>query len=79
MNLSVLAVPWRGCQKNFFAEKLLHILTKRTRPIIKLFLESTVFTINLPKKTLHNKQVFKIHSKFICACTIVFLKLQLLI
>ena len=51
MNLSVLAVPWRGCQKKI-AEKLLHNLTKRTRPIIKPFLESAVFTINL-QKTLH--------------------------
>ena len=38
MNLSVLAVPWRGCQKKI-AEKLLHNLTKRTRPIIKPFLK----------------------------------------
>ena len=40
----------RLSKKKKIAEKLLHDLTKRTRPIIKPFLESTVFTINLPKK-----------------------------
>ena len=49
MNLSVLAVPWRGCQKKI-TEKFLHNLTNRTRPIIKPFLESVVFTINLQQK-----------------------------
>ena len=39
----------RLSKKKKIAEKLFHNLTKRTRPIIKPFWESTVFTINLPK------------------------------
>ena len=60
MNLNVLAVPWRGCQKkktqqNQFVEKFLYNSTKRLRPIIKPFLESTLFTTNLAKKRSTSK------------------------
>ena len=80
MNLSVLAVPWRGCQYKKIAEKLLHNLTKRTRPIIKTFLESTVFTINLPKKTLHMQvSVLKFILSSSVPVQLFFKKLQLLI
>ena len=52
MNLSVLAVPWRGCEKKK-AEKLLHNLTKRTRPIINYFWKVQCLRLICQKKAPH--------------------------